>query len=199
MTDLPDVMPLLRKNVDANQAVWSACGGKVYTQALQWGSDIQNWKTPDVLLLADCVYYMEVYTGTLKSFCAVCRLSATAEGSAADLSWLLTEMCNYSVSDYFIFHVQHRNLDYVFNFQAVEPLVNTLCCLADENTEVIISQEERDTEKQRTVWKFFQEMLQSHFEVMKIPEKELHPDFCSVDIVVLRAMKRPHLNKGHLM
>jgi hypothetical protein len=71
--------------------------------------------------------------------------------------------------------------------------------LTDDNTEVIISQEERDTEKQRAVWKVFQEMLQRHFEVMKIPEKELHPDFCSVDIVVLRAMKRPHLNKVHLM
>jgi hypothetical protein len=61
MTDLPDVMPLLRKNVDENQAVWSFCGGNISTQVLQWGSDIQNLKTPDVLLLADCVYYMEVY------------------------------------------------------------------------------------------------------------------------------------------
>jgi hypothetical protein len=81
----------------------------------------------------------------------------------------------------------------------VEPLVKTLCCLTDVNTEVLISQEERDTEKQRTVWKVFQEMLQSHFVVMKIAEKDLHPDFCSVDIVVLRATKRPHLNKIHLM
>jgi hypothetical protein len=65
MTDLYEVMPLLRKNVDANQAVWSSCGGKVYTEVLQWGSEIQNWKTPDVLLLADCVYYMEVYICTI--------------------------------------------------------------------------------------------------------------------------------------
>lgn len=60
MTDLPEVMPLLQKNVDANQAVWRSCGGKVSTQVLQWGSEIQDWKTPDVLVLADCVYYMEV-------------------------------------------------------------------------------------------------------------------------------------------
>ncbi|XP_021925240.1 protein-lysine methyltransferase METTL21D-like isoform X2 [Zootermopsis nevadensis] len=141
MTDLPEVMPLLQKNVDANQAVWRSCGGKVSTQVLQWGSEIQDWKTPDVLVLADCVYYME----------------------------------------------------------SVEPLVNTLCCLTDDNTEVIISQEERDTEKQRIVWKVFRDMLQSHFEVMNVLEKELHPDFCSVDIVVLRAVKRPHFNKVHLI
>jgi hypothetical protein len=30
----------------------------VYTQLLQWGSDLQDWNTVDVL--ADCVYYMEV-------------------------------------------------------------------------------------------------------------------------------------------
>jgi hypothetical protein len=62
MTDLSEAMPLLQKNIDANQAVWVSCGGKACTQVLEWGSDIQDWKTPDILLLADCVYYMEVYT-----------------------------------------------------------------------------------------------------------------------------------------
>ena len=32
----------------------------MYTQVLQWGSDLQDWNKADVLLLADCVYYMEV-------------------------------------------------------------------------------------------------------------------------------------------
>ncbi|XP_023713233.1 protein-lysine methyltransferase METTL21D isoform X3 [Cryptotermes secundus] len=136
MTDLFEAMPLLQKNIDANQVVWESCGGKACTQVLQWGSDIQDWKTPDVLLLADCVYYME----------------------------------------------------------SVEPLVKTLCCLTDVSTEVFISQEERDTEKQRIIWKVFQEKLESHFEVTKIPEQEQHPDFCSPDIVVLRAMKRSLAN-----
>jgi len=38
---------------------------KVYTQVLQWGSDLQDWNTADVLLLADCVYYMEVSVLTI--------------------------------------------------------------------------------------------------------------------------------------
>jgi aminopeptidase-like protein len=75
--------------------------------------------------------------------------------------------------------------------------VKTLCCLTDDNTEVFISQEERDTEKQQIVWNAFQEMLQSHFEVTKIPEQEQHQDFCSPDIIVLRAMKRSLANKVH--
>jgi hypothetical protein len=76
----------------------------------------------------------------------------------------------------------------------VEPLVKTLCCLADFSTEVFISQEERDTEKQQTVWKAFQELLQRHFEVTKIPEQEVHLDFSSSDIIVLRAMKKHLVN-----
>jgi hypothetical protein len=55
--------------------------------------------------------------------------------------------------------------------------VKTVCRLADFSTEFFISQAERDTEKQRTVWKVLQELLQRHFEVTKIPEKEFHPDF----------------------
>jgi len=68
--------------------------------------------------------------------------------------------------------------------------VKTLCHLADFSTYVFISQEERDTEKQRTVWNVFQELLQRYYDVTKIPEQELHPDFCSSDIIVLRAVKR---------
>jgi hypothetical protein len=89
--------------------------------------------------------------------------------------------------------LKHVNLNFV-HFQSVEPLVKTLCCLADVNTEVYISQEERDTETQHIIWKVFQEMLESHFEVTKIPEQEQHPDFRSPDIVVLRAMKRSLTN-----
>ena len=67
MTDLPEVMPFLQKNIDINRTVWNSFGGKVCTEVLQWGSDLQDWKTTDLLLLADCVYYMEVTIGTIKT------------------------------------------------------------------------------------------------------------------------------------
>jgi hypothetical protein len=57
-------MPLLQKNIDINEIVWNSLGGKVYT-VLQWGSDLQDWYTADVLLLADCVCYMEVSVLTI--------------------------------------------------------------------------------------------------------------------------------------
>jgi len=65
VTYLSEVMPLLQQNIDINETVWSSLGGKVYTQVLQWGSDLQDWNTADVLLLADCVYYMEVSVLTI--------------------------------------------------------------------------------------------------------------------------------------
>jgi hypothetical protein len=72
--------------------------------------------------------------------------------------------------------------------------VKTLCHLADFSTEVFVSQEEQDIEKQRTVWRAFQELLQRHVEVTKMPVQELHPDFCRSDIIVLRAVKRHLVN-----
>jgi len=65
MTDLSEVMPILQKNIDINKTVLNSLGGKVYTQVLRWGSDLQDWNTADVLLLADCVYYMEVFVLTI--------------------------------------------------------------------------------------------------------------------------------------
>lgn len=58
MTDLSEIMPLLQTNIDINETVWHSLGGKVYTQVLQWVSDLQDWNTADVLQLPDCMYLM---------------------------------------------------------------------------------------------------------------------------------------------
>jgi hypothetical protein len=60
MTDRSEIMALLQKNIDINESAWVSLGGKLYTQILRWLSDLQDWNRADVLLLADCVYYMEV-------------------------------------------------------------------------------------------------------------------------------------------
>ena len=65
MTDLSEVIPLLQKNPHINETVWNSLGGKAYTQVLQWVSDLQVWKTADVLLLTDCVYCMGVSVLTI--------------------------------------------------------------------------------------------------------------------------------------
>jgi len=56
MTDVSEVLPLLQKNIDINE---------MYTQVLQWDSYLQDWNTVDVLVLADCVYYVEVSVLTI--------------------------------------------------------------------------------------------------------------------------------------
>jgi len=56
MADISEVLPLLQKNIDINE---------MYTQVLQWDSDLQDWNTVDVLVLADCVYYVEVSVLTI--------------------------------------------------------------------------------------------------------------------------------------
>jgi hypothetical protein len=40
MTDLSEVMSLLQTNIDINKSAWNSLGGKVYTQVLQWVSDL---------------------------------------------------------------------------------------------------------------------------------------------------------------
>ena len=37
----------------------------MYVQVLQWVSDLKDWNTADVLLLADCVYCMGVSVLTI--------------------------------------------------------------------------------------------------------------------------------------
>ncbi|PSN31582.1 Protein-lysine methyltransferase METTL21D [Blattella germanica] len=74
--------------------------------------------------------------------------------------------------------------------KSVEPLIQTLCAVTGVKTEIIISQEERDTEKQLRVWKNFQQALQEHFDVIKVPEEDQHPEFYSSDIVILHARKK---------
>lgn len=61
MTDLPAVLPLLERNIIENRKVWSTSGGSVQALQLCWG-DKSSIQTPNLLLLADCVYYPESVT-----------------------------------------------------------------------------------------------------------------------------------------
>ncbi|XP_050738265.1 protein N-lysine methyltransferase METTL21D-like [Eriocheir sinensis] len=58
LTDLPDLLPLLEINRVQNL---SGVTGVVEVQELTWGNSdqIQTLETPDVILLADCIYYGE--------------------------------------------------------------------------------------------------------------------------------------------
>jgi hypothetical protein len=62
--------------------------------------------------------------------------------------------------------------------------------LASEKTEVILCQEERDTEKQTEAWKLFVELFNKHFNYDKVPLKDQHSLYSSDEIVIFRARKK---------
>lgn len=72
MTDLPAVLPLLERNIQENMAVWSKSGGCASASELSWG-EAHNLQPPDLMLLADCVYYTEV--GDKHNCLCFCSLS----------------------------------------------------------------------------------------------------------------------------
>lgn len=134
MTDLPELLPLLQKNISANEDMWKDNGGKAIAKCLNWSTNfkINDWFQPDLLLIADCIYYLK----------------------------------------------------------SVDELIATMTKLCSETTEVIISQEERDSENQRNVWNAFLEKFKKIFDYYTVAEEEQHPVFRSPDILIIRARKR---------
>uniref|UniRef100_A0A7S2WGL8 Calmodulin-lysine N-methyltransferase n=1 Tax=Rhizochromulina marina TaxID=1034831 RepID=A0A7S2WGL8_9STRA len=61
LTDLPEVLPILEKNLDANPSL----ADRVFVAPLSWGTD--DWRlahqgrVPDLILAADCVYWPELF------------------------------------------------------------------------------------------------------------------------------------------
>lgn len=60
LTDLPEALPLLELNLKVNLNSCSTNGNKIQVVALAWGENLNNCIVPDVILLADCIYYKEV-------------------------------------------------------------------------------------------------------------------------------------------
>ncbi|XP_046397335.1 protein N-lysine methyltransferase METTL21D-like [Ischnura elegans] len=133
VTDLPEVMSMLWANIDVNRFVWDANGGRIVAKELTWGKDsTSDWPTPDLILVADCVYYE----------------------------------------------------------QSLEPLIKTMEDLCGRETEVLICQELRDSQKQRDFWEKFLELLKGKFHVTQISAQDQHPQFSSPDIILLSVRKR---------
>ena len=70
ITDLPEAMPLLKRNIQLNRKKFRAGPDAVQARVLAWGNEdhasqvVQEWQSPDcpVLVLAsDCVYYAELH------------------------------------------------------------------------------------------------------------------------------------------
>lgn len=58
ITDLPDFIPLIERNIKENSKVLR---GKAVARTLNWGEDTEKPEEhPDFILFADCIYYEQV-------------------------------------------------------------------------------------------------------------------------------------------
>jgi len=62
--------------------------------------------------------------------------------------------------------------------------------LTTPKTVILISQELRETEKQKTTWKMFLDKLAEHFILSYVPEEEQHLIYRSSDIILINAKKK---------
>ncbi|XP_050429093.1 protein N-lysine methyltransferase METTL21D-like isoform X4 [Adelges cooleyi] len=128
LTDLSQNLQQLQCNIDENKL---HIKGNAKADALKWGNKLQA-EPFDILLMADCIYYIEV----------------------------------------------------------IEDLVKTMVDSTTPETLILISQEIRDTDKQKTSWEMFTNTLIKYFTISYIPEDEQHPIYRSSDILLINAKKK---------
>ncbi|XP_015522597.1 protein N-lysine methyltransferase METTL21D-like isoform X1 [Neodiprion pinetum] len=59
LTDLANVLPALNKNIEMNKDLWKQSGGSARAEELDWSKHAEIDFKPEIILLADCVYYTE--------------------------------------------------------------------------------------------------------------------------------------------
>ncbi|XP_072042396.1 protein N-lysine methyltransferase METTL21D-like [Amphiura filiformis] len=65
ITDLADFIPLMQMNIDCNQDVLE---GPATAMELKWGGDVSKFLPhPNLILMSDCIYYMEALDGLVKT------------------------------------------------------------------------------------------------------------------------------------
>ncbi|KAF6216369.1 hypothetical protein GE061_000710 [Apolygus lucorum] len=138
LTDLPDVIPQLSKTIELNRIPIAEGRGKAMAMELKWGASVQpildKWSgPPNVILVADCIYYEE----------------------------------------------------------SVKPLVDTIKHLSGLTTEIIISQEIRETGRQQFFLDEFVECLLVDFDLQEVQESDQDEVYRSEDIHLYTAHKKP--------
>ncbi|CAH3917118.1 unnamed protein product [Pieris brassicae] len=83
--------------------------------------------------------------------------------------------------------------DCIYYEDAVDTLIETLKSLNDtinKKPTIYLTQELRDSEIQKKLWKSFYEKLTEYFYIEKVPEEEQHINYRSSDIVLLKITKK---------
>ncbi|XP_050667122.1 protein N-lysine methyltransferase METTL21D-like [Leptidea sinapis] len=83
--------------------------------------------------------------------------------------------------------------DCVYYEDAIDPLIETLQCLNNIITKkptIYLTQELRDSDVQKKLWKTFYEKISEYFYIESIPEEQQHINYRSADIVLLKMTKK---------
>ncbi|XP_046671991.1 protein N-lysine methyltransferase METTL21D-like [Homalodisca vitripennis] len=113
--------------------------------------------------------------------------SCGGSAQAKPLKWGSSDIDTFSPPDVLI------ATDCVYYKESVEPLVQTMVALSSDKTEVIVCQEERDTDQQQHAWKLFTELFTKHFQYIKVPLRDQHSLYSTDEIVILRGKKKSQL------
>uniref|UniRef100_A0A1B6GTJ3 Uncharacterized protein n=1 Tax=Cuerna arida TaxID=1464854 RepID=A0A1B6GTJ3_9HEMI len=113
--------------------------------------------------------------------------SCGGSAQARALKWGSSDIDTFSSPDVLL------ATDCVYYKESVEPLVQTMVALSSDKTEVIVCQEERDSEQQQQSWKLFTELFTKHFEYTKVPLMDQHSLYSTDEIVILRGRKKSQL------
>jgi len=74
-TDLPEVVPLIELNSNINQNMIT---GTFVAKSLKWGQDVSAFQpSPDLLLVADCIYYEESLEPLVATLCDLSDVNTT--------------------------------------------------------------------------------------------------------------------------
>ncbi|XP_067123256.1 protein N-lysine methyltransferase METTL21D-like [Centruroides vittatus] len=80
--------------------------------------------------------------------------------------------------------------DCIYYEKSLKPLVNTLSMLSNSNTEILLSYEERSFHNSNLLQTEFFDTIKETFVIENIPISEMHPDFHSSDIFILKIKKK---------
>ncbi|XP_065157485.1 protein N-lysine methyltransferase METTL21D-like [Atheta coriaria] len=110
--------------------------------------------------------------------------SSQGSVTARVLNW--SDKLDISANDYQLIILS----DCVYYSKSIKSLTQTLVELCGDSTEIIQSQEIRDTDKQKEIWNCYLQQLQMEFNVEEIPTSQQHMEFSSRDIKLLKITKK---------
>ncbi|KAB1201148.1 Protein N-lysine methyltransferase METTL21A [Morella rubra] len=170
LTDLPDRLKLLKKNVEANLTHANVRGSATVTE-LVWGDDFDQ----ELIELQPDYDLFGEYT---------CTPGLSSKPFATN---------NQFIENYFqISIVSVLGSDVIYSEEAVADLVDTLLQLCGPKTTVFLAGELRNVllPAADAILEYFLEVAMKNFVVGRVDQTQWHPDYCSSRVVVYVLVKK---------